>query len=173
MNINNKYDESIKLTYNYVYRMLMHLKNISDNYKKIENPDDITKEVYRDSIIKKYEMLEDLTWKLLSKIFKDRGLEINNPKGCYRQAYKEGWIKDIDIWNEILISRNATAHIYNEQDYEEIKNRILESYIKAIDELLYKILREVTDIVFEDSLNAEIKNQINKYGIRIYTKQKE
>ena len=123
--------------------MLVHLKNISDNYKKIQNPDDITKEVYRDSIIKKYEMLEDLTWKLLSKIFKDRGLEINSPKGCYRQAFKEGWIEDIEIWNEILISRNTTAHIYNEHDYEEIKNRILDSYIEAIDELLFKISKEV------------------------------
>ena len=143
MNINDKYEESIKLTYNYVYRMLVHLKNISDNYKKIQNPDDITKEVYRDSIIKKYEMLEDLTWKLLSKIFKDRGLEINSPKGCYRQAFKEGRIEDIEIWNEILISRNTTAHIYNEHDYEEIKNRILDSYIEAIDELLFKISKEV------------------------------
>ena len=143
MNINDKYEESIKLTYNYVYRMLVHLKNISDNYKKIQNPDDITKEVYRDSIIKKYEMLEDLTWKFLSKIFKDRGLEINSPKGCYRQAFKEGWIEDIEIWNEILISRNTTAHIYNEHDYEEIKNRILDSYIEAIDELIFKISKEV------------------------------
>ena len=123
--------------------MLIHLKNISENFRKIENPDEITKEVYRDSIVKKYEMLEDLTWKLLSKIFKDRGLEINNPKGCYRQAYKEGWLEDIAIWNEILISRNTAAHIYNEVDYEEIKNRILDSYINAIDELLFKISKEV------------------------------
>lgn len=139
----NKYEESIKMTYNYVYRMLVHLKNIKNNFETFENPDEITKEVYRDSIIKKYEMLEDLTWKLLSKIFKDRGLEINNPKGCYRQAFKEGWIKDIDIWNEILISRNTTAHIYNEKDYEEIKDRIVEEYIDAIEGLLFKISEEV------------------------------
>jgi hypothetical protein len=77
----DKYDESIKLTYNHAYRMLVHLKNITDNFKEIKNPDNITIEVYRDSIIKKYETLEDLTWKLLSKIFKASGLEINNPRG--------------------------------------------------------------------------------------------
>lgn len=48
----DKYDESIKLTYNYAYRMLIHLKNISENYEKINDPDEITQEVYRDSIIK-------------------------------------------------------------------------------------------------------------------------
>jgi hypothetical protein len=77
MGILDKYDESIKLSYNYAYRMLVHLKNITDNFNNIKDPDDITTEVYRDSFIIKYETLEDLTWKLLSKIFKASGLEIN------------------------------------------------------------------------------------------------
>lgn len=138
----DKYDESIKLTYNYTYRMLSNLKNIRENYKKLENADEITLEVYRDSIIKKYETLEDLTWKLLSKIFKADGLEINNPRGCYKQAFKEGFIKDMIIWNDILLARNSIAHIYNEEDYEEIKNNIVERYIDAIEELLNKISTE-------------------------------
>lgn len=139
----DKYDESIKLTYNHTYRMLVHLKNITENFNKIENPDDITIEVYRDSIVKKYETLEDLTWKLLSKIFKASGLEINNPRGCYKQAFKEGLISDIEIWNDILLSRNSTAHIYDEEDYEEIKNKIVDYYIDAIEKLLNNISKEV------------------------------
>lgn len=85
----DKYDESIKLTYNYAYRMLKHLKNIRENYRMLENADEITLGVYRDSIIKKYETLENLTWKLLSKIFKADGLEINNPRGSYKHALKK------------------------------------------------------------------------------------
>ena len=137
-----KYDESINLTYNYTYRMLTHLKNIRDNYLKLENADDITLEVYRDSIIKKYETLEDLVWKLLSKIFKADGLEINNPRGCYKQAFKEGLIEDMVIWNDILLARNSTAHIYDEDDYEAIKNDIIERYLGAIENLLNKISME-------------------------------
>ena len=143
MGILDKYDESIKLTYNHAYRMLVHLKNITDNFKEIKNPDNITIEVYRDSIIKKYETLEDLTWKLLSKIFKASGLEINNPRGCYKQAFKEGLINDIEIWNDILLSRNSTSHIYDEADYEKIKNKIVSEYIDAIEELLNNISKEV------------------------------
>lgn len=140
MNILDKYDESIKLSYNYAYRVLIHLKNIKDKYESLENLDDITNEVYRDSIIKKYETLEDLIWKLLSKIFKASGLDINNPRGCYKQAFKEGFI---DVWNNILLSRNATAHIYSESDYEEIKENILKEYIDAMEKLLQKIASEV------------------------------
>ncbi|WP_367179376.1 HI0074 family nucleotidyltransferase substrate-binding subunit [Clostridium sp.] len=143
MGILDKYDESIKLTYNYAYRMLVHLKNIIDNFNNIKNPDDITMEVYRDSIIKKYETLEDLTWKLLSKIFKSSGLEINNPRGCYKQAFKEGLINDIEIWNDILLSRNSISHIYDEQDYEEIKNKIIIGYTGAIEDLLSNLSKVV------------------------------
>lgn len=117
----------------------MHLKNIRENYKSLKSADDITLEVYRDSIIKKYETLEDLTWKLLSKIFKADGLEINNPRGCYKHAFKEGLIEDMIVWNDILLARNSTAHIYNEEEYEEIKNNIIERYIDAIEELLNKV----------------------------------
>jgi len=143
MGILDKYDESIRLSYNYAYRMLIHLKNIKDKYENLKNLDDITKEVYRDSIIKKYETLENLIWKLLSKIFKDSGLDINNPRGCYKQAFKEGLIDDIDVWNNILLSRNATAHIYSESDYEEIKENILKKYIYAMEKLLQKLASEV------------------------------
>jgi nucleotidyltransferase substrate binding protein (TIGR01987 family) len=132
----NRYEESIKLSYEHAVRMLMHLRNIKDKFNLIQSPDDITKEVYRDSIIKKYEMLEDLIWKLLSKIFKSMGLDINNPRGCYKQAFKEGWIKDIVVWDEILLSRNSTAHIYDEKDYEMIKDKIVNCYIGAIEELM-------------------------------------
>ncbi|WP_291562528.1 MULTISPECIES: HI0074 family nucleotidyltransferase substrate-binding subunit [unclassified Clostridium] len=87
--------------------------------------------------------MEDLTWKLLSKIFKASGLEINNPRGCYKQAFKEGLIDDIDVWNDILLSRNSTAHIYDEKDYEEIKNNIINQYIDAIEKLLNNISNEM------------------------------
>ena len=123
----DRYDESIKLTYTYTYKMLMRLKNIVERYKRLENADKITLEVYRDSIIKKYETLEGLTWKLLSKTFKADGVDINNPRGCYKHAFKEGLIEDIIVWNDILLARNSTAHIYNEEDYEEIKNNMPKS----------------------------------------------
>ncbi|SUQ51171.1 hypothetical protein CNEONATNEC26_02535 [Clostridium neonatale] len=46
------------------------------------------------------------------------------------------------VWNDILLARNSTAHIYNEEDYESIKNNIVEIYIDAIEELLNKVSME-------------------------------
>jgi nucleotidyltransferase substrate binding protein (TIGR01987 family) len=144
--LDDKYKESIIiLSYQYVYRLLTHLKNIIHVFQQIENPDDITKEVYRDSIVKKYEILEDQLWKLLSKVFKSWGLELSNPRACYRQAFKEGWIENIDTWNDIVSSRNATVHVYNEDDYEKIKNKIIAQYVGEIEKLLENIKKEVID----------------------------
>jgi hypothetical protein len=67
----------------------------------------LSSHVYRDSIVKKYETLEDL------------------------------------IWNDILLLRNSTAHIYDEEDYEEIKNKIINDYTDAIEDLLSKISKVV------------------------------
>ncbi len=127
MGILDKYEESIKLTYNYAYRMLVHLKKIIDNYNSIKDLDDITMEVYRDSIIKKYETLEDLTWKLLSKIFKDSGLEINNPRECYKQAFKEGLINEvIGVYSCDIIFLDAL----NENIEKQIARDGIEIYCK-------------------------------------------
>ena len=52
-------------------------------------------------------------------------------------------LDDIDVWNNILLSRNATAHIYSESDYEEIKENILKEYIDAMEKLLQKLASEV------------------------------
>lgn len=139
----NKYHESIQLSYQHSIRMLLHLKNIIAAFEEIDDADELTKEVYRDSIVKKYEMLEYLVWKLLSKVFKSSGLELNNPRSCYKQAFKEGLLDDIETWNEILASRNTTAHIYSEEDYEEIKNKIINKYVDAIENLLLKLKERV------------------------------
>ncbi|MEF2115426.1 MULTISPECIES: nucleotidyltransferase substrate binding protein [Clostridium] len=44
---------------------------------------------------------------------------------------------------DILLSRNSTSHIYDEQDYEEIKNKIISDYIGAIEDLLSNLSKVV------------------------------
>ncbi|MFD1167878.1 hypothetical protein [Oceanobacillus caeni] len=55
----NNYEESIQLSHQHSFQILNHLKIIISTLENMENPEELTKEVYRDSIIKKYEMLED------------------------------------------------------------------------------------------------------------------
>ena len=43
-------------------------KNIKNNYENLKDADEITLEVYRDSIIKKYETLEDLLKEIAKEV---------------------------------------------------------------------------------------------------------
>ncbi|KYD15924.1 hypothetical protein B4168_2600 [Anoxybacillus flavithermus] len=64
-------------------------------FQQTKNPDDTTKEVYCDSIVNKYEFWRIKWWKWLSKFFKSWRFDLNNPRACYRQAFKEGWMENM------------------------------------------------------------------------------
>ncbi|WP_369824184.1 hypothetical protein [Anoxybacillus sp. UARK-01] len=45
----------------------------------------------------------------------------------------------------MLSSRNVTAHVYNEEDDEQIKQKIVDEYVQQIEALLQNIKEEVID----------------------------
>ncbi|WP_231578683.1 hypothetical protein [Geobacillus kaustophilus] len=47
--------ESIVLSYPHAFRLLLHLQNVIAASKQVSAEDELLKEVYRDSIVKKYE----------------------------------------------------------------------------------------------------------------------
>ncbi|KPD01208.1 MULTISPECIES: hypothetical protein [Geobacillus] len=51
--------ESIVLSYQHAFRLLLHLKNVIAASEQVAEEDELLREVYRDSIVKKYEILED------------------------------------------------------------------------------------------------------------------
>lgn len=48
-------------------------------------------------------------------------------------------ISDDKVWIKLLEDRNSTFHIYNESLSDEIANRIVKYYVKAIGELVENI----------------------------------
>lgn len=54
-----KYKESITLSYQYAFRLLLHLKNVISASQQIIPPgNELLKEVYRDSIVKNMKFLK-------------------------------------------------------------------------------------------------------------------
>lgn len=54
----------------------------------------------------------------------------------YKKAYVNNLISDDMVWIHLLEDRNSTAHIYNEKLADEVANRIVKDYVKAIGELI-------------------------------------
>ncbi len=78
-------------------------------------------EYIRDSAIQRFEFTFDLSWKFI-KVFleENKGIICASPKGCFREAYRQGLLEYDDFWLEMTDMRNKTVHLYQEILAEEI-----------------------------------------------------
>jgi nucleotidyltransferase substrate binding protein (TIGR01987 family) len=63
-------------------------------------------------LIKGFELCYELAWKTLQDLLRERGYEeIAGPKPVIRQAFKDGLLRDGEVWNAIHEARNLASHI--------------------------------------------------------------
>ena len=63
--------------------------------------------------IQYFEFTYELSWKMLRRLLKERGQELNSPKTVLRAAAQEGLIEQPELWFEFTEDRNNTVHSYN------------------------------------------------------------
>lgn len=86
--------------------------------------------------IKCFEMVFDLSWKVLQDYFEEQGYEIGKgPKHNIQQAFKDNLITDGEGWVKMLDSRNKAAHAYDSDMATEILEKIRERYYALFDDL--------------------------------------
>ncbi|MEG0134150.1 MAG: HI0074 family nucleotidyltransferase substrate-binding subunit, partial [Clostridium sp.] len=92
----------------------------------------------RDSLIQRFEFTYELTHKTLSEFMKYLGVTLENsfPRTIFKKAYINNLVSNDLVWINLLEDRNATSHIYNENLADEVANRIVKDYVKAIGELV-------------------------------------
>lgn len=96
------------------------------------NPDN---EIYRDSLIKRYEFTFELAWKTLKAFMQDKHMlseEFNSPRNILKKAYGEYIINNEEIWLEMLEARNNASHNYDEKAAKSIAESILLRYGKQL-----------------------------------------
>jgi len=92
----------------------------------------------RDAAIKRFEFTFELAWKSIQKFLADQGIVCGSPKGCFKEAFKFGLIKDNPLWIRMIEDRNMTVHTYNELIAEAIYEK-LRDYLPLFDELSEKL----------------------------------
>ncbi|MBT5925679.1 MAG: DUF86 domain-containing protein [Verrucomicrobia bacterium] len=95
----------------------------------------------RDSVIKRFELTYEATWKLLQTLIRDQGSEVNSPRQAFKAAFKLGWIKDELIWDQIIRERNLAVHTYSQELAETVYGAIPKLKCAFLD--LKKHLKEV------------------------------
>lgn len=101
-------------------------------------------ELLRDGIIQRFEFAFELAWKTLKEVFEDEGLiGLNSPKSVLKESYSAGIIQDEKLWMNMLMDRNSTSHMYNENNAIEICKNIKEEYTDALERLKEKIIKRI------------------------------
>jgi nucleotidyltransferase substrate binding protein (TIGR01987 family) len=80
-------------------------------------------------IIQAFEYTHELAWKTLADFLKDKcNTEIYGSKDVTREAFSLGLIENIEIWMQMIQSRNMTSHTYS----EEVAKQVVDSIKKFI-----------------------------------------
>ncbi len=116
----------------------MNLKKAYSRLKEVSDLYDGENDIIRDSLIQRFEFTYELTHKTLKEFMKYLGVTLENsfPRTIFKKAYVNNLISDDKVWINLLEDRDSTSHIYNENMYNEIADRIVNKYVDAIEELV-------------------------------------
>jgi nucleotidyltransferase substrate binding protein (TIGR01987 family) len=91
-------------------------------------------DVVRDSAILRFELTFEVAWKLVQRVVREQGFEVNSPRQAFQRAFVMGWITDEEVWADIIQARNTAVHVYR-QEYAEALYQELNRYDQAFREL--------------------------------------
>lgn len=94
--------------------------------------------IVRDSAIKRFELLFDLSWKTLKAFLEEyHGVSSASPRNCFKEAFRVGIIDYDEGWLGLIADRNYTVHTYKEAFAEKIFSELPERLV------LFRKLAEV------------------------------
>jgi nucleotidyltransferase substrate binding protein (TIGR01987 family) len=79
-------------------------------------------------IIKDFEMVYELSWKVLKRRLADDGTSTQGPKDVFTKAYQLGYIADEERWLGMIADRNQANHVYDEAQARTIVDRVRQTY---------------------------------------------
>ena len=98
-------------------------KDAHDQYLKDSN-----RVVFRLAEIQGFEVLFELSWKVLKDYIEIKGYKEDAPRNVIKKAFLLNYLPNAQIWIDMLKDRNCTSHEYNQKKADEIFERITTIY---------------------------------------------
>ena len=93
---------------------------------------------------KAFETLKEGTIQANSQLEKDGvGIECHSPRSCIKEAFRQGFIEDDEIFLDMLEDRNRSSHIYEEKTAEEIFERIKGVYTETLENTIKNLEKKL------------------------------
>lgn len=106
-------------------------------------------EIYRTGVIGQFSLTFELAWKAMQEVLRVHGVEqaaTGSPREILQLGYKYGFVDDPSLWLLMLKKRNASTHIYDEDEIDQLLLLIRDSFLPgfaALEAALQKKLEEV------------------------------
>jgi nucleotidyltransferase substrate binding protein (TIGR01987 family) len=108
---------------------------------------EIHHDIIYDAVIQRFEFTFELSWKLMKMFLEYVGVsEIKSPRATIREAFTYGLIEDGDEWIDMMIDRNKTSHIYDEEEAKLIYMKIKNKHNDLLKRLVDKMEKEMDNI---------------------------
>ncbi|EJP6472661.1 nucleotidyltransferase substrate binding protein [Clostridium sp. L74] len=123
-------------------RLEERLEDFKKAFKKLKESTDLKVEndIVIDGVIQRFEFTFEQSWKLMKLYLEYEGIEeAKSPRSTIRAAFKYGIIEDGDAWISMMIDRNKTSHVYDENTAIEIYNSIKSNHVNLLEKMLNKI----------------------------------
>ena len=83
----------------------------------------------KQGLIQCFEYNHELAWKVFKDYLEEKGFtEINAPKDVTKEAFKQGFISNGEVWMNMIKDRNLTSHAYDKKLADEIIDKILNKF---------------------------------------------
>lgn len=138
--------------------MLDKIKSLLSDYTKALSrlneaiQSNIDSDLLIDATIQRFEFTFELSWKLMQSYLNYQGTVCVSPRQVIKETFRLELLSDGDAWIDMLMDRNRTSHIYDEQEakiiYEKIKSKHvpkLNSFLDQIKSAIHDLLDEVNE----------------------------
>jgi nucleotidyltransferase substrate binding protein (TIGR01987 family) len=107
----------------------------------------IENDIVYDGVIQRFEFTFELSWKLMKMFLEYNGItEIKSPRTTIREAFTNGLIEDGEQWIDMMVDRNKTSNLYDEEEAKLIYEKIISIYSHLLSNLCDKLVEELTNI---------------------------
>ena len=100
----------------------------------------IHNDLERDGILQRFEYTFEICWKTMRRCLVAMGrIDISgSPKPILREALKERFLENLEVWFEFLEARNMLSHIYNDAEAKRIFE-VVKGFPEKADELIINL----------------------------------
>lgn len=86
----------------------------------------------RDGAIQRFEYTFELLWKTVKVFLEYEGFACAGPRSCLQEGSRRGFLVEGDVLLDMLVDRNKTTHLYNEDVATLIFQRVKNHYADVI-----------------------------------------